>query len=783
MKAITNKKTDKNVSSNSPSTLSNESRNSELSNRNKSIDSSASSGINDASIEEDILSSDNDCRSILEEKLHPSYTFHLYKDEIDRKISQKQDKDNIISRMKKMQPLMRQPFHQFYDHSFLSSSLRNFKSKRYIQNLFKSRHNDKASDTESDSAGITTSLHEAARLGNSELIKCLLDKGGDPNERDGLRRTALHLVCGGFTRLEESVYNIENELKGDVGNEIEEEEKDIGIKLLSPPIHKDERNHKKKKSMFKLLKYLQNRGKSTDFIAKSSHYALISADPINMLTEEESQKIRKEFETERMECLWIILTSSSHSPTLNSVDERGRTALHYAAELGRENICSTLLGQNNVILTIIDENGRTPCELAAMHGHTHLAAQLEARALIGGGEDMMVLAGWSMLQEDNFGRSEEVFLDAGVQELAPPFSWFDTLENVEGIRTYMIEETKSKLEYILSKSAIKFEEENSYSSLNISRFNSSLKTRNLASLDDENELHQNIKTYFLSQFHKLTPNQTSQLLASFKWDQNALLDAFKRFPGKTLSDAQISPVSSHYQSRNGDCVCLICREEYESNSPEWIALRHCGHSFCKQCLSDYISSCAKGRDVGILSVPCPHHECSVFMDINEIEKFTGSTYNESYETLLQIENENFVAKARDYTFCPSPSCNGIVQCLMPDGMKEKYGEDCSRFLGAVCTLCPRANDTIVRTYEGVLDSNYNSLVEMPKKAHRFCLTCKEKPHWPTSCKVFREWKQKVAEECNDIGSEGYEDVAQSLWMKANTRPCPKVSLLLNLELT
>jgi len=69
-------------------------------------------------------------------------------------------------------------------------------------------------------------------------------------------------------------------------------------------------------------------------------------------------------------------------------------------------------------------------------------------------------------------------------------------------------------------------------------------------------------------------------------------------------------------------------------------------------------------------------------------------------------------------------------------------------------------------------------------AHRFCFGCGDySRHFPVSCGVLEQWNKKVRDEVQQVKSAGdnqksgdsYEDVAQRLWMRANTRPCPKVS--------
>jgi len=56
-------------------------------------------------------------------------------------------------------------------------------------------------------------------------------------------------------------------------------------------------------------------------------------------------------------------------------------------------------------------------------------------------------------------------------------------------------------------------------------------------------------------------------------------------------------------------------------------------------------------------------------------------------------------------------------------------------------------------------------------------------HWPISCETLEKWKDAVREEVGTAvdekngetasGEESFNDVAQRLWLKANTRPCPQ----------
>jgi hypothetical protein len=92
-----------------------------------------------------------------------------------------------------------------------------------------------------------------------------------------------------------------------------------------------------------------------------------------------------------------------------------------------------------------------------------------------------------------------------------------------------------------------------------------------------------------------------------------------------------------------------------------------------------------------------------------------------------------------------------------------------------------ANENVFMTAKDL--SNYFSAasLEQPKRAHRFCFECGDtQVHWSTiTCKRLAEWKSTVQQgikEVEDRDRTDYNAVAQKLWLKVNTRPCPKVSV-------
>jgi hypothetical protein len=289
-----------------------------------------------------------------------------------------------------------------------------------------------------------------------------------------------------------------------------------------------------------------------------------------------------------------------------------------------------------------------------------------------------------------------------------------------------------------------------------------------------------------SPFIHLHKAHVELLLDAQGWDVHKAVSAFVADPQCAFRDAKIAlPVSKQGASRESEC--LICCERFESCQGMTL-LESCSHSFCRDCLGEYIANCAKAKSGFVIQ--CPHHECQAPLTAYEIASLSPTM--DVYEDLLNTANENFVVKATDFRFCPHPSCSGIVQFQAPPYIKSAaMDQTLLHIVGAVCTAShPSGSINPGRlTYEGVHDPNYiiaKSMVPI-RKAHRFCFACGEpRCHWPVDCDRLSKWESVVKHQVNKVihaetdGSRSekhdYNDVAQKLWLKTNTRPCPKVCI-------
>ena len=315
----------------------------------------------------------------------------------------------------------------------------------------------------------------------------------------------------------------------------------------------------------------------------------------------------------------------------------------------------------------------------------------------------------------------------------------------------------------------------------------------------------------LCSLKSIQTSHIAQFLARQGWIVEDALEKYTENPMKALEEAGVALRATHDARRRAGAketedeneesinsgMCQICFDDFDiADGENWTHLINCSHSFCNSCLGDYLDVCAKSRSTG-LSVPCPHHACEVPMSQPEIK--TLAPNQEVHNLLQQTTNDNFIASASDLRFCSHPGCSGVVKVSISAAMK-RFGVnyDFLSCADAVCTAVHPENldeskidigagDTPPVTYEGVVDLQLTDVRKKtpPTCAHRFCFGCGESGrHFPVDCDSLEEWKKKIMDEVEQVTEDGdgpeagekYEDVAQRLWMRANTRPCPKVSL-------
>ena len=701
------------------------------------------------------------------------------------------------------------------------------------------------------SMSTTTPLHEAARLGHAPLLGRMLEHAeADCNVRNGAGRTVLHCAAGGWTEQEQRAGRCYDSNSGSSSSDEATTSNLLGIRAPLPPetgeVEETTAGGERKRSgsvvvakaaraMGRLFRdSLAGSKQHQEETREDNNKTIASRD--NAMDENE----RKQLDLERMKAVATVLAwskpSNSSSGSLqqqindgsvsqgvstNVVDlVMGRTALHYAAELGRGDVCEAILEAFfGTMLTVIDSHGRTPCELAANRGADKLAASLEARAL---------------LYVDPYGTDEELLEAVIASEsggLVPPFSWFETLnmDSVRLKRNHRISQTLEKMQQIAetqqyrqtTQQAIREHARQSVDSEDTvdqkpASENMAFAGINLDAADEDGDMFYDAPSTkettaadlacefdFCDFGPRLHEGHVERFLKAYQFDVKKALEAFCEDPVKALAGANVV-LPQHVGAvdhQSGDRTCLICCDEFEEGSEQWNDLSGCSHGFCFWCLREYISECATTKSTGLV-VPCPHHECESLLSPLDIAELALS--ESTRQKLQDTANEQFVADSHDFRFCPHPGCCAAVKYQEPAFAKASK-KDTSAIVtlaGAVCTtihdemtffdgdaedagLQDYQQSPAAVTYEGVRDPRYYDLLssEQPRKAHRFCFQCGESQiHWPIPCERLTEWKDAVAKQIGDVddgfdgdlaGNENFNDVAQKLWMKANTRPCPK----------
>ncbi|KAG7345581.1 IBR/half ring-finger domain containing protein [Nitzschia inconspicua] len=657
--------------------------------------------------------------------------------------------------------------------------------------------------TSGDSSGVenstkedvfmTTPLHEAARLGAGNFVAILLAQGGDPNRRNGLARTALHTCAGGLT-YEEQVLSqaISHTLDSDDRTSsldtvpVSIQANFLPDKVLSLiqgpktiPIHGNE-------SQSELFGRLFRSAKSNKEKVERGHSFIHRKR--NTVPIKPSQGRYETLMAERLDAALSILSwvqkDTGDGPSINAVDADGRTALHYASGMGRSDICMAILSDFGAILTIVDDVGaRTPCEVAANQGHKELAAQLEARALLyvdpyGLDDDLM--ENIRTVRENTNSR----------RKLVPPFKWFETLSASEltKIRYKRVSQTRLEMSNVIDEctAAAKIKKLSSSSS------DSSTNDTDVCIIDGnshkatpatEGEItHIDFalnKCNLKQIFQRLQDSHIELFLSFHKWNVMNAVKAFRQYAFDAFSVANVPLPLPKVDGKSDEKTCQIC---YDDNvaSEDWMYLLGCEHGFCKDCLSVYIQDCAQEKQP-MYSITCPHHECRSLIAKHDIERLLEND-SASLKRLYEASTENFVTASADFKFCPFPGCRGTVHRLLPSKFSSgRLDANILDYTGATCVAVrgsERIGDGCTLTYEGVEDLEYNNChsTEQPPKAHRFCFACGGGVHWPLTCERLEQWNEKIREEIGEItdGTDvrDYNDLAQKIWIKANTRPCP-----------
>ena len=159
-------------------------------------------------------------------------------------------------------------------------------------------------------------------------------------------------------------------------------------------------------------------------------------------------------------------------------------------------------------------------------------------------------------------------------------------------------------------------------------------------------------------------------------------------------------------------TCQVCFDECDSDCMLSLI---CGHLFCRQCWKVHIDIAIRNA---IVPIRCMESNCKCILMPRDIGAMCDTQSQEKYTERI---NDRSVSKAHTVKRCANKSCNLLISI------------DSITRLGTV--KCPCGTET--------------------------CWHCNEEFHFPCSCEFAQTWRSK------------WSDVVDSLWIRENTKMCPK----------
>ncbi|XP_029431673.1 E3 ubiquitin-protein ligase ARIH1 isoform X3 [Rhinatrema bivittatum] len=212
---------------------------------------------------------------------------------------------------------------------------------------------------------------------------------------------------------------------------------------------------------------------------------------------------------------------------------------------------------------------------------------------------------------------------------------------------------------------------------------------------------------------------TRILLSHFNWDKEKLMERY--FDGnleKLFAECHVINPSKKSRTRQmntrsstQDMPCHICYLNYPTS---YFTGLECGHKFCMQCWSGYLTTKIIEEGMG-QTISCPAHGCDILVDDNTVMRLINdSKVKLKYQHLI---TNSFVECNRLLKWCPAPDCHHVVKVQYPDAKPVRC-----------------------------------------KCGRQFCFNCGENWHDPVKCKWLKKWIKK----CDD-------DSETSNWIAANTK--------------
>ncbi|KAG0236529.1 hypothetical protein BGW41_000397 [Actinomortierella wolfii] len=221
----------------------------------------------------------------------------------------------------------------------------------------------------------------------------------------------------------------------------------------------------------------------------------------------------------------------------------------------------------------------------------------------------------------------------------------------------------------------------------------------------------------------LSQDKAAQLLRTFKWNKERLVERYMDSPDEVLQQACVTlddtKPTSYVDTPPSGFICTICFDD----APSKVVGLRCNHQFCYDCYKHYVTQkiVEEGECRRIL---CPESGCNFIVDQLTVQKVVEPKTLERYRQLL---DRAYVEDMDNLRWCPAPNCENAVDCRLPH----------STF------------DTVVPTVQCAC-------------GNKFCFGCGQGDHQPAPCQLVKLWQKKCA-----------DDSETANWISAHTKECGK----------
>eukprot|EP01010_Urceolus_cornutus_P001853 NODE_242_length_1945_cov_224.710970_g192_i0.p1 GENE.NODE_242_length_1945_cov_224.710970_g192_i0~~NODE_242_length_1945_cov_224.710970_g192_i0.p1 ORF type:complete len:548 (+),score=98.91 NODE_242_length_1945_cov_224.710970_g192_i0:142-1785(+) len=213
----------------------------------------------------------------------------------------------------------------------------------------------------------------------------------------------------------------------------------------------------------------------------------------------------------------------------------------------------------------------------------------------------------------------------------------------------------------------------------------------------------------------VTPSAACQVLRHFKWNYEELSQRYFEDPSALrdtlgINLGKVKP----YITATVPTECNVCFDECP---PDTILRMQCGHWFCKECWTGYLSGKVE-QGPSCVVTHCAYPKCLQSVDETMFEEFLPEDLFTKYRTFV---TRSFVEDNPRIRWCPGTDCDKAILCRDPNKL-------------LVQCLC----------------------------GYRSCFHCGLEAHAPVKCSDLRAWQLKEKGEGEN-----------SKWVFANTKACPE----------